>query len=182
MAAPTAASLRALVGLLGCSATTSTSTNRGLRSLQGAQAASDVDVQSVVNALVDALDAMPVARGKASIEQDVISYTTLTAGTETAWSMDVGSGTAATYLFDFDICGVSDDMLDAAAYKVLLSVQWDGAAAAAIAAAHAPVSDETAPAVCACTADVSGTTVRLRVGGTADWRYGGSVRITKVGY
>lgn len=50
--------LRAFLGSIACTATTSTSTNRGLRSLEGALTKSDADVQSVVNALVAAIDAL----------------------------------------------------------------------------------------------------------------------------
>lgn len=49
--------LRAYLGSIACRATTSTSTNRGLASLQGAATESDTDVQTVVNAIVTSLDA-----------------------------------------------------------------------------------------------------------------------------
>ena len=110
----------------------------------------------------------------------IFNYTTLVGGaTETAWSLDIGSGASASYLFEFDVCAVSDDFVEHSAYKVIFAARWDGATVTQTAAAHAVITDETAPASSACTADISGTTIRLRVGTVADWRYGGTVRYTR---
>ena len=182
---PTTASLRALAGMLGCRATTSTSTNRGIPSLTGAIAESDVDVQTVVNALVEAVDVMPeetVTRGNTSVTTDIFSHQMAASTTETAWSLDIGSGVSASYLITAHVCAVSDDGLDFANFVLEYAVYWNGSSALQLAAPTSVLSAETAPASSGATLDVSGTTIRLRVGPTQEWRYGGRVEITKVAF
>lgn len=180
---PTIPTLRAIVGLLTTRATATTTTNRGLSVLTGALTEGDVAVQAAINALSAIVDAMPeetVTRGKASQQVAFIDYTVTAGATETAWSKDIGSGVSASYLFEFDIAAVSDDGLDHSAYVVRFAVRWDGSTVSQTAAVSAEFTAETSGASSACTADISGTTIRLRVGPVADWRYGGTVRITKM--
>ena len=183
MTTPVLPTLRAIVGQMMMRLSTATTTNRGLAVLTGALSDADVVVQNAINALSDAVDAMPeetVTRGKASLQTAFVDYTVTAAATETAWSMDLGSGVSASYLFEFDIVATSDDGLDHSAYVVRFAVRWDGSSVTQTAAVSAEFTAETSGASSACTADISGTTVRLRVGATADWRYGGTVRITKM--
>ena len=183
MTTPVLPTLRAIVGQMMMRLSTATTTNRGLAVLTGALSDADVVVQNAINALSDAVDAMPeetVTRGKASLQTAFVDYTVTAAATETAWSMDLGSGVSASYLFEFDIVAVADDGLDHSAYVVRFAVRWDGSSVTQTAAVSAEFTAETSGASSACTADISGTTVRLRVGATADWRYGGTVRITKM--
>lgn len=180
---PTTASLRALAGMLGCRASTSTSTNRGIPSLTGAIAESDVDVQTVVNALVEAVDVMPeetVTRGNTSVTTDIFSHQMAASTTETAWSLDIGSGVSAAYQITANVTAVSDDGIEFASYVIIYSVYWNGVTATQMAAPTAAVTEETSPASSAATMDVSGTTIRLRVGVTADWRFGGHLTVVKV--
>lgn len=184
MTTPVLPTLRAIVGQMMMRLSTATTTNRGLAVLTGALSDADVVVQNAINALSDAVDAMPeetVTRGKASVKTAFVAYEVVVGGaTETAWSMDLGSGVSASYLFEFDIVAVADDGLDHSAYVVRFAVRWDGSSVTQTAAVSAEFTAETSGASSACTADISGTTVRLRVGATADWRYGGTVRITKM--
>lgn len=183
MTTPVLPTLRAIVGQMMMRLSTATTTNRGLAVLTGALSDADVVVQNAINALSDAVDAMPeetVTRGKASLQTDFVDYTVTAGATETAWSLDIGSGVSASYLFEFDIVAVADDGLDHSAYVVRFAVRWDGSSVTQTAAVSAEFTAETSGASSACTADISGTTVRLRVGATADWRYGGTVRITKM--
>ncbi len=185
MTTPRAAlpTLRAFLGALTTRESAATTTNRGLSVLTGALAEGDVAVQAAINALNAIVDAMPeetVTRGRVSVTTDFVDYTVTAGATETAWSLDIGSGASASYLFEFDIAAVSDDGLDHSAYVVRFAVRWDGSAVSQTAAVSAEFTAETSGASSACTADISGTTVRLRVGPVADWRYGGTVRITKM--
>ena len=183
MTTPVLPTLRAIVGQMMMRLSTATTTNRGLAVLTGALSDADVVVQNAINALSDAVDAMPeetVTRGKASLQTAFVDYTVTAAATETAWSMDLGSGVSASYLFEFDIVATSDDGLDHSAYVVRFAVRWDGSSVTQTAAVSAEFTAETSGASSACTADISGTTIRLRVGPVADWRYGGTVRITKM--
>ncbi len=186
MTTPRAAlpTLRAFLGQLALVKTTAVSTYRSLFSLEGGLTQNDTDVSDVVNALVTAVDAIgaeTVTRGKASVKTAFVDYETLVGGaTETAWSMDLGSGVSAAYIFDFDICAVSDDGLDFSTYKWFHSVSWDGSTVAQLAAPASVISVESAPASSACTSDISSNTIRIRVGTVAGWRYGGTVRITKM--
>lgn len=183
MTTPVLPTLRAIVGQMMMRLSTATTTNRGLAVLTGALSDADVVVQNAINALSDAVDAMPeetVTRGKASQQVAFIDYTVTAAATETAWSLDIGSGVSASYMFEFDIVATSDDGLDHSAYVVRFAVRWDGSSVTQTAAVSAEFTAETSGASSACTADISGTTVRLRVGATDGWRYGGTVRITKM--
>ena len=139
-------------------------------------------ISTNVAVVVGLADSSPSALGSTTRSGVVAiaNYVTATGAVETAWSMDLGSGVSAAYLFDFDVTAVSDDGLDFATYKWFHSVSWDGSAVAQLAAPASVISVETSPASCSATSDVSGTTVRLRVGATADWRYGGTVRVTKM--
>lgn len=182
--AVTIPTLRSIVGQMMMRRSSAPTTNRGLYTLLGALTNADLAVQGVINALVAAVESIgeeTITRGKASLQTDFVDYTFYkAAATETAWSLDIGSGVAASYLFEFDIAAVSDDGLDHSAYVVRFAVRWDGSSVTQTAAVSAEFTAETDAAASACTADISGTTVRLRVGATADWRYGGVVRITKM--
>lgn len=181
----TTPTLRSYLGALSSQKTTSTSTNRGLYSLTGGLTENDQAVEDVVNALVDIVDAMPeetITRGKTSVTTDIFSYTLTASTTETAWSLDIGSGVSAVYQFFVHVAAVSDDGLDFSSYIITYSVYWNGTTVSQIAAAVVGPNDETSPASSAATMDVSGTTVRLRVGVTADWRFGGQIQITKVAF
>ncbi len=184
MTTPVLPTLRAIVGQMMMRLSTATTTNRGLAVLTGALSDADVVVQNAINALSDAVDAMPeetVTRGKASVKTAFVDYEVVVGGaTETAWSMDLGSGVSAAYIFEFDICAVSDDGLDHSTYKWFHSVQWDGSSVAQLAAPASVISVESSPASSSCTSDISSTTIRIRVNGTAEWRYGGTVRVTKM--
>lgn len=185
MTTPRAAlpTLRAFLGALTTRESAATTTNRGLAVLTGALAEGDVAVQDAINALSTIVDAMPeetITRGKASVKTAFVDYAVVAAATETAWSMDLGAGVSAAYLFEFDISAVSDDGLDFSTYKWFHSVSWDGSTVAQLAAPASVISVESSPASSACTSDISGTTIRIRVGTTAEWRYGGTVRVTKM--
>lgn len=177
--------LRSYLGALSSQKTTSTSTNRGLYSLTGGLTENDQAVEDVVNALVDVVDAMPeetVTRGYTSVTTDIFSHLMVASTTETAWSLDIGSGVAASYLITAHVSAVSDDFQDFANFVIEYAVYWNGTTVAQIAAPTAVMTAETAPAASAATLDVSGTTIRLRVGVTADWRFGGRIEITKVAF
>lgn len=177
--------LRSYLGALSSQKTTSTSTNRGLYSLTGGLTENDQAVEDVVNALVEVVDAMPeetITRGYTSITTDVFSYLMGPGTTETAWSLDIGSGVSASYLITAHVCAVSDDGLDFANFVLEYAVYWNGSSALQLAAPTSVLSAETAPASSGATLDVSGTTIRLRVGPTQEWRYGGRVEITKVAF
>ena len=138
-------------------------------------------ISTNVAVVVGLADSQPSALGSTTRSgvESIVNYVTATAGVETAWSLAIGSGVAATYMFEVHVTAVSDDSADASAYVIFYSVRWDGATLAQIAAPYVGPNDETTPALSSATMDVSGTSVRLRVGGTADWRYGGIVRYTR---
>ena len=190
MTTPRAAlpTLRAFLGQLALVKTTAVSTYRSLFSLEGGLTQNDTDVSDVVNALVTAVDPLPrgfaetaaSAYGTTKTGLDsVVHHVTTTAGVETAASWAIGSGPSAAYLFAFDVTAVSDDGLDFATYKFFHSVSWDGATLAELHAPDSLIAYETSAASCSCTSDISGTSVRLRVGAVAGWRYGASIRYTR---
>ena len=190
MSTPTASlpSLRAFLGAIACRATTTTSANRGLRSLEGALTESDADVQSVVNALVTTVDALDLTVGvstgqKASTRLvGTYEHDASTTGTETVVSYAYSGASAYVDLYEVEVTCISDDGLDAFVGKYFRGVFWTGAALTECDASTSIYEQPTVGALaagCAFEIEISGANVRMRVTGTVDWKWGIAVRRTR---
>lgn len=112
MTTPRAAlpSLRAFLGSIACRATTSTSTNLGLHSLEGALTESDQDVQDVVNAIVTALD--PIGARAVTSDSDATGATfqaALTAAALVGGKVVLKPG---THVITTDVTGASNVVVE----------------------------------------------------------------------
>lgn len=179
--------LRSYLGALSSQKTTSTSTNRGLYSLQGGLTENDQAVEDVVNAIVTEVDAMgPTelavsANGKSDAGVLALyTYLGLASATETVATFDLTSEGAATWLFEVDATCITDDYQDAYAARVARGFIYNGTTAGAIAAQATLFAHETTAAGWAVVLDLSGTTARLRVTTVADYRWTLKVSINRV--
>ena len=182
-------SLRAYLGGIACRATTTTTTVRALRKLQGALTQSDTDVQDVVNELVDCVDALAVEAATSTDQRasskivDVISHEGA-GGTETVKTYTYSGTTKIVDAYEVDVAMITDDGLDAYVAKFIRAFSWDGGSNLYA------VGDSTAvyeiPSGGATTAafDISttGANVQMKVTGSSDWRWAVSVRRTRMGF
>lgn len=179
-------SLRAFLGAIACRKTTTTSANRGLYSLEGALTESDGDVQSVVNALVTTVDALDltvgVSSGQLATTRLVGTYEhqASTTGTETVVTYANSGATAYVDLYEVEVTMITDDGLDAFVGKYFRGVLWTGAALTECGSSTSIYEQPTTGAVTAAfEIEISGTSIRMRVTGTSDWRWALAVRRTR---
>lgn len=178
--------LRAYLGSIACTATTSTSANRGLRSLEGALTESDTDVQNVVNALIDCVDALAVesaasTNGLATSQLvETIAHDAVSTGTEVAKTYTYSGATARVDLYEIEVTMITDDGLDAYVGRFVRAVNWSGTTLYAVGDSTAvfeiPSSGATSAAF---EIYVTGATVQLKVTGSTDWKWAIAVHRTR---
>ena len=184
-------SLRAYLGAIACRATPTATTVRGLYKLQGALTESDTDVQTVVNAAIDSLDALDLTAA-VSTDQfartgliDTVSYIPVATGTATAKTYAYSGPTALVDMYEIDVAMITDDGLDAFVAKYFRGVAWSGASLYEVNASTSIYEAGTYGAVAVMAGldiVISGANIHLDVTSTSDWRWCLAVRRTRMSF